>query len=316
MQNISIIIPNYNGDELLSKNIPHVVRACEVYKKLSGAHIEIIVIDDASSDDSLSVLYYQYEQHNRRMPIVILQNEENLGFAKTVNKAVKHAKGELLMLLNTDVTPTDDFLSPLVLHFSSPIVFAVGCLDKSIEHGKTIERGRGIGFWRRGLYVHNAGRLDKADTAWVSGGSGMFRHDLWKKLHGFNELYSPFYWEDIDLSYRARKAGYTVVFEKDSVVTHRHEEGAIRKTSEAGTITTVSYRNQFIFIWSNLSDIDLVLTHLLLLPYHLIKAFVSSDRQFLNGFFSAVSSIPKIINYRLSSNLKMIRSDKSLEITS
>ena len=110
----------------------------------------------------------------------------------------------LYILFNTDVYPDKDFLTPLLSHFKDEKVFAVGCMDKSIEGKDVVLRGRGIGVWKRGFLVHEKGEIEKSDTLWVSGGSGAFRKSIWDKLGGLNELYNPFYWEDIDLSYRAQ----------------------------------------------------------------------------------------------------------------
>ena len=198
---ISIIIPNYNGEKLLNKNLPSVINALKNYQ----GEKEIIIVDDGSEDESKNVV--RNFINNKTVEIRLLENEVNLGFSSTVNKGVKNAKGEIVILLNTDVAPQADFIEPLLSHFSDQKVFAVGCLDKSIENGKVIERGRGLGEWKRGFLVHRRGEVNKKNTLWVSGGSGAFRKTIWETLGGLNELYNPFYWEDIDLSYRALKSG-------------------------------------------------------------------------------------------------------------
>ncbi|MBI2613516.1 MAG: glycosyltransferase family 2 protein [Candidatus Levybacteria bacterium] len=278
---ISVVIPNYNGQEIIKKNLPKVLVAVE--------DAEVIVVDDFSADDSLKVL----DDFKHR--IKVIKNEKNLGFSSTVNKGVKEAKGEIVVLLNTDVSPEKDFLSPLLSHFKDERVFAVGCMDKSIENGKTVLRGRGIGSWKRGFLVHSRGGVNKTGTLWVSGGSGAFRKSIWDRLNGFNSLYSPFYWEDIDLSYRAVKSGYRVLFEPKSIVVHEHEKGAIKKNLYPSQIKTIAYRNQFIFVWKNITDLDLQLSHIFWLPYYFLKAFIKVDIAFFLGFLSALIRIPKIV---------------------
>src|SRR3989344_984758 len=119
--NISVIIPNYNGEEILRKNLPRVLSAV--------GDAEIIVVDDASIDGSLEALDSFKEK------VKIMKNEKNLGFSSTINRGVKEAKGEIIILLNTDVVPEKDFLKPLLSHFEDKKIFAVGCMDKSIEDG-------------------------------------------------------------------------------------------------------------------------------------------------------------------------------------
>jgi GT2 family glycosyltransferase len=117
---------------------------------------------------------------------------------------------------------------------------------------------------------------------------------MFKKLGGFNTVYDPFYWEDIDLSFRAKKCGYIILFEPKSVVIHEHREGAILSKYSKKNITRISYRNQFIFVWNNATFFQL-LVHIMWLPYHLFVSLVR-DRELFLAFFSALSHF---ISYKL-----------------
>lgn len=310
--NISIIIPNYNGRELLVKNIPKVIHALEGYTK---GFVEIIIADDGSKDNSVvsvrEILEAGIPQH-KHLSFRIIQHEKNKGFSGNVNSGVKGAKGDVIVLLNTDVVPQKEFLAPLVSHFADPQVFAVGCMDESIEEGKTVLRGRGIGQWQRGFLHHSAGSLDSTSTLWVSGGSGAFRKSLWEKLGGLNELYNPFYWEDIDLSYRAQKAGYTVLFEKESVVRHEHSKGTIKSLYTQMQIKRIAYRNQFLFTWLNLTDTMLLVLHFFWLPYHFARAIKHKDVAFFYGFFSALLKVPQVRRYRINSKKMLKKGDEEV----
>lgn len=287
---VSIVIPNYNSGEILLKNLPAVLK--------TGAD-EIVIVDDGSTDGSLE----QIKNEKRRdrafgersllslREIKILENEKNLGFSSTVNRGVKAASGEIVVLLNTDVSPEPDFLDPLVRHFADPKVFAVGCLDKSIENGKIVLRGRGLAKWDRGFLIHWRGEVDKPDTFWVSCGSGAFRRSTWLNLGGLDEIYNPFYWEDIDLSYRAKKAGYKIFFEPKSVVVHQHGEGVIRQKFSPFYIKIIAYRNQFIFAWKHMDKWRLWFLHFFWLPYHFLKALFSFDLAFWLGFLLALVKV-------------------------
>lgn len=294
---ISIIIPNYNGEELLKKNLP------KVFETLHGS-TEVIVVDDGSKDGSVNFLKTQ--------KVRLLRNSKNLGFSSAVNKGVKAAKGEIVVLLNSDVYPENDFLDPLIKHFNDPQVFAVGCLDKSIEDGKVVLRGRGIGKWDRGFLVHSRGDINETNTLWASGGSSAFRKSIWEKLGGLNTLYNPFYWEDIDLSYRALKSGYKVIFEPKSIVYHEHEKGAIKQKYSPFQIKTIAYKNQFIFVWENATDLNLQILHFLFLPYHFIKALTRCDLPFFIGFFKAFVLLPKIIQSSLRNQKLFVKKDSEI----
>lgn len=289
---VSIVIPNYNGQDNLKANLPAVLAA--------GAD-EVIIIDDASTDGSQNYL------KSTTQTLKLIENKKNLGFSSTVNRGVEEASGEIVVLLNTDVSPESDFLAPLISHFTDPEVFAVGCLDKSYdEDNKMVLRGRGVANWQRGFVVHGRGEANKTDTFWVSCGSGAFRKSLWQKLGGLDPLYNPFYWEDIDLSYRAQKAGFRIIFESKSQVTHKHEEGIIKKIFSPFTVKSISYRNQLFFVWKNITDTEFLISHIIWLPYHFIKAFLTFDSAFILGFFMAMVKLPVAIihRYRVKSLFK------------
>lgn len=280
----SIVIPNWNGAHLLSKNLPAVLAACP--------DCEIIVADDASTDTSLSILRKNFPN------VIIVANQLQHGFSSNVNSGVARATGEVVVLLNTDVRPEKDFLAPLLAHFQNASVFGVGCLEKSYEASSIVSRGRGQAKWEKGYFIHNRGEVDRSDTAWVSGGSSAFRKDMWNRLGGMDTMFNPFYWEDIDLSYRAQKAGWTVLFEPKSVVGHFHDEGKIKTSYSAGLVKRIVYRNQFIFIWKNISNVRLCIAHAFWTPIRLLQSIVHGDIYMIQGYVWALWMIPLILKCR------------------
>lgn len=271
---ISVIIPNYNGLHLLEKNLPIVLA------ENKGA--QIIIVDDASEDDSVSFIKKNYSE------IKVIEKKKNSGFSSTVNLGVKNAGGDLIVLLNSDVSPKKDYLKPLLPYFADKNTFAVGMLQESYENGKIVFRGRGKGEFKRGFLIHRYGQINKNDTLWVSGGAGIFRKSIWNELGGLEEKYDPFYWEDIDLSWRAVQKGYRIWFEKKSIVSHRQSEGAIRTKYTPSEVKVIAFRNQFLFVWLNLREPGYSLRHLLWLPYHFLKI---RNKEFFQGFIEAVKRI-------------------------
>ncbi len=310
--NISIVLPNYNGEKLLQENLPRVLGAVKDYKK---GKVEIVISDDASTDDSVHItkkFIASLKNSEVQGKLIANTNRKDGGFSKNVNRGVRVASGEIIILLNTDVVPYKGFLDPLLKHFANSKIFAVGCMDESIEDGKIVLRGRGIGKWKKGFLLHSAGSMDKENTLWVSGGSGAFRKSMWDHMGGLNELYNPFYWEDIDLSYRAQKMGFVTLFEKESRVVHEHSKGTIATSYKPYHIQKIVYRNQFIFVWVNITDPNLLLNHLLWLPYHLVNAVKSWDKVFLMGFLDACMRIPAIIRYRQQIRKLFVVSDRQI----
>ena len=306
---IEVIIPNYNGASLVKKNLPAVLSAVAHHKDCL-----VTIVDDASSDEDKIELsaYINQIKKESKIPVQLLGHEKNLGFSSNVDSAAFLSDADIIILLNTDVAPEKGFLEPLLSHFTDENVFGVACMDKSIEGNNTVLRGRGVAHWARGFLQHGRGEVDKVDTFWLSGGSCAIRTELFKKLGGLDPLYNPFYWEDIDLSYRAQKAGYKLIFDNRSVVEHRHEVGSIKKHYKKSSIQKVAYRNQFIFIWKNITDFSLLMSHIMWLPYHLIKAILRLDLLFLQGFFLACIRIPAIIVQRLYQRKFYKKTDKEV----
>lgn len=309
---ISIIIPNYNGESLLKKNLPKVVEAVDNYKY---GKIEIIIPDDASSDNSVEVIAEFIKSLDNKEIIgktVTNTDRSNGGFSANVNRGVSLATGEILVFLNSDVVPHKGFLEPLLTHFVDPKVFAVGCMDESIEDEKVVLRGRGVGKWQRGFLTHRLGELNKTDTLWVSCGSGAFRASIYKKIGGLNNIYNPFYWEDIDLSYKAQKAGYRVVFEPKSKVVHEHSKGSIVTNYKPFRIQKIVYRNMLFFVWLNISDVGFLLSHILWLPYYFVKTILNNDFAFCAGFYLAITSLPKVLRERKKIQKLSVVSDRTV----
>ena len=295
---VSIVIPNWNGVYLMEKHLGSVIAA--------APHAEIVIADDMSSDGSVEYIHKNFPR------VKVVEGKKRKGFAANVNRGVHVATGDIVILLNTDVEPEKDFLNPLLSHFDNPDVFAVGCLEKSRENGKTIFRGRGLAHWYRGFYVHSRGEVDRNDTAWVSGGSGAFRRSMWNTLGGMDILYNPFYWEDIDLSYRARKAGWKLIFEPKSIVGHYHEEGKIKREYTSEQVKKIVYRNQFIFIWKNVTDFSIICAHAMWVPIRLLQALIRGDVLMIEGYIRALGMLPKIFMRRMEQKHSYVLNDPEL----
>jgi len=253
---VSVVIPTYSRRDLLEKNLHFVVEAAN--DKINNI-AEIIVVDDGSTDDSYPFVKNNYPQ------VKIVKHKINRGFSAAVNTGVRTAKGELICLINNDVVPSPDFLKEVLPHFTDKNVFAVSFNEKG-------EFGWAKGKFVDGFIEHEAGK--KADkphlTFWVSGGSGVFRRSTWIELGGMDEkLFSPFYWEDIDLCYRAAKRGLALLWEPNSLVEHRHEStvGRLPQTY----VQRIKERNQLLFLWKNLTSPNLFRKHLWGLLKRVIK---------------------------------------------
>ncbi len=306
---LEVIIPNYNGSDLVEQNLASVLDACAPYKE-----IQLTIVDDGSKKEDQNALekFIPLIQKKYKTKINLQLHEKNLGFSSNVDRAALKSNADILVLLNTDVSPEKNFLAPLLSHFADSQVFGVAAMDRSIEGDNTVLRGRGLARWYKGFLIHRKGEVDRSNTFWVSGGSSAVRADIFKKLGGFDSLYNPFYWEDIDLSYRAQKMGYKILFENKSIVTHIHSKGSIKKHYKDSIIQSYAMRNQFTFIWKNITDINLLLSHVFYMPYYLLRSILKRDTVFLKGFYLAILRLPDIMRHRKIQKKEFVLSDDQI----
>lgn len=244
MNKVSVVIPNWNGQDKLLKNLPAVLA-------LEGI-LEVIVVDDGSSDASVEILKKSFPS------VKVIEKSENSGFAKTVNLGVKRAKGELVFLLNTDASPDKDAAKVVLGHFEDPKIFSIGCNTGGNWSWIKFDKGY---LWH---YMQPFSDQDKRtlhQTLWASGGSGIFRKSYWEELGGLDEIFSPFYEEDTDLGYRATKRGFINLWDPNSKVNHPLKKGVIAENFKLKFVENIAQRNQLLFIWKNLTDLSLIVQH-------------------------------------------------------
>ncbi len=275
---VSVVITNFNGREILNKNLPSVI---EAKKNPLNRIIEIIVVDDASTDDSVSFLKKNFTE------VKTIVHRRNRGYSAAVNTGVRVAKGNLICILNNDVFVSKDFLVSVFEVFeNNPKCFGVSLNEEGY--------GPARGFFENGFVGHSSMKKTKdvSPTFWVNGGSGVFRRSLWIKVGWFDEeLFSPFYWEDIDISYRALKRGYEIFWHPDAKVVHQHETtiGRINKKYKE----RIQERNQLLFIWKNITSRRLFVRHL----GGLLNRFLRYPG-YLVVVFMALSKLKKVIKAR------------------
>ncbi len=243
----SVVIPNWNGRDLLEKYLPSVIAA------LSGnAANEIIVVDNGSSDGSAEFV-------RRNFPEVrLIALERNLGFGGGSNTGVRAANNDIVVLLNSDMRVDEGFLTPLLAGFTDDRVFAVSCQIQFTDPAKKREEtGLTQGWWEEGgLRVRH--RIDEQilnlyPCFYGGGGSCAFDRRKFLELGGFDRLLEPFYLEDTDLGYQAWKRGWKVLYQPRSVVYHEHR-GTIGKRFTEAQIQAVLSKNFVLFAWKNIHE--------------------------------------------------------------
>jgi GT2 family glycosyltransferase len=268
---ISIIIPVYKNIDLFLGMMRN------NWKYIH--HEEVIVVDDASGESLRELLEKEFEG------IKVIVNEKNLGFPKTVNRGIRASTQDFIMLLNSDVKMIDDTYRKAIGEFADDKLFALSFIQ--IEKDKKLV-GKNEIYFDRGFYNHR--RIDDnifGETGWAEGGSALFDAKKLKKLGGFDEMFSPFYWEDIDLSHRAKEMGWKIWFYPTVKVEHHHES-TIGKYHNSDKIKTIALRNQFIFTWKNLNSSEKLIQHIFYTLYYLIANTVKANMFFARAFFWAL----------------------------
>src|SRR3989344_8705370 len=294
---ISVIIPSYKNKELLLKNLKNNLS----YFK----DCEVIVVNDYP-DESL-------KDDLKNLPIKLIENIKNLGFAGAVNRGISQSSRKYILLLNSDVELSNDNFKKALDHFSkNKNLFAVSFAQEE-KDGSIV--GKNKFFWQSGFFQHSKGDdLDFGLNGWAEGGASIVDKEKFDQLGGFDEIYKPFYWEDIDLSYRAWKSGYGILFDPSIKVVHPHES-TIGKYFTSKWVKKIAYRNQLIFIWKNITDFSLVFNHLFLFIPNLLSLLFRGQFSFLTAIIQAKLRLPQIAQKRhVQKKLYKLRDSEVLNI--
>jgi len=313
LKSVSIVIPNWNGRELLADYFPSVVAAAENYRALSNTGVEIIVIDDASTDDSLVWLRENYST-NEFVRFVAL--DANIGFLRAVNKGFETAQNDVVFLLNNDVRVDRGCIAPLVKHFEDESVFAVCCRAGRINSDR-LDGGGKIGSFERGfwrVFLNYEAMPDQTTGELVSffgsGGYTAYDRAKWNELCGFQDILSPNYWEDVEICYRAWKRGWKVLFEPEAHVDHLGSASMKRK--DRSEMAIITERNRLLMTWINLHDAGLFAGHIGWLILKLAGSAISFRWNYLRSFGWAMSKISKVRSARRIEQKAVVMSDRKL----
>lgn len=290
----SVVIPNWNGRDLLEKYLPSVVTA------MSGHPAnEVIVVDNGSRDGSAAFV-------REKFPTVrVIALPENLGFGGGSNRGFAEAKNDIVVLLNSDMRVAPDFLAPLLEGFADASVFAVSCqIFFSDPSKKREETGLTQAWWADGgLRVRHRDDAEVTDLFpcfYGGGGSCAFDRRKFLELGGFDEVLRPFYLEDTDLGMMAWKRGWKVFYQPRSHVWHEHR-GTIGKKFSAEYIQSMLKKNFILFCWKNLGEWPRLLSNF---AFNWSGAGLSlffgdsPERSNLSGMFRACLQLPGAMRAR------------------
>lgn len=300
MTRISVVIPNWNGLETVPK--------CLCHLEARRDNTEIIIVDNGSTDGSVEFIMENYPE------CTLIEFETNRGFAEACNEGVRRAKHDLILLLNNDVFVEKNFLQPLVEHFEmneDGSLFAVSC-KLLFEDSDDLYLGRTAPKMPLGLFgieflpdVYNTSK----PTLYPSGGASLVSKDKYLALGGLDPRL--FYYEDVDIGYRAWKRGWRVVYEPRSVV--RHVSAATTsKTMNQLERDTVMAKGRFVFTWKAITDRWFRIKHITGLPFVLLGSLLLCKKYIYRGFIRALQDRRYAIKAREKEFREIKLSDKEV----
>jgi GT2 family glycosyltransferase len=208
---VSIIIVNLNGKKWLEKCFKSVLASDYPHDKF-----EIILVDNGSTDGSVKFVKDLFRNDTR---IKVLCNERNLGWSPANNQGMKLAKGEILICLSNDMEVDPRWLKEIVnMMRSDSSIGIVPCNSISMWDRKTFDSG--MNFLDKYGFAYSYAPQEKPRQVFFAEGMAFaIRKHVFEEIGGFDDYYFMEY-DDMDLSWRARLAGYKVFFCPTSLVYH------------------------------------------------------------------------------------------------
>lgn len=301
----SIVIPNWNGRDLLQKYLPSVLAA------MSGnPRNEVIVVDNGSTDGSVDYLRGAFPS------VRIVALPVNLGFGGGSNRGFQEAHNDIVVLLNSDMRVEPEFLQPLLDGFTDEKVFAITCQIFFTDPAKKREEtGLTQGWWSQGalrVRHYDDSQVDRLFPCfYAGGGSSAFDRRKFLELGGFDHALRPFYLEDTDLGYLAWKRGWKVLYQPASKVWHEHR-GTIGKKFSRAYIDSIIGKNFLLFCWKNVHEPTRLAAHLFYAWAGSLLSYLAGDsheRANLVALARATLQLPEVMRARWQARSLAVVSD-------
>lgn len=213
MQKVSVIIPNYNGEQY--------IRSClDSLRAQTMKDVPVIVVDNGSKDQSVQIIRKEYPE------VKLLELDTNYGFCRAVNEGIRAAHTEYVILLNNDVRAAEDFTENLVRTMDADArLFSCQAKMLQMDRPELIDDA-GDFYTALGWAVTRGKDRSKAlyktrtNIFSACAGAAIYRSRLFEKVGYFDEKHFA-YLEDVDIGYRAKIAGFVNAYEPSAVVWHK-----------------------------------------------------------------------------------------------
>lgn len=233
MPTFSFLILTYNSSLYIKPLFDSIFD--KLSKEIKNGKIELIIVDNASTDTTIENINKYFE--DKKNNIVLHESNENLGYARGINKASTFANGEFLVVVNPDSVLQNFDGDRIIQEFENEKNMAIAGFNL-LDYGGVKEKTAGrffnpVTFLFYALGLEGLARLrfsppNKTKVDFVSGGFVVFRKDYYEKMHGYDEDYFM-YVEDMDICFRAKKRGYSVFYLPFATIKHRGQGSSNRE---------------------------------------------------------------------------------------
>lgn len=301
---VNIAVLNYNGKALLEECLPSILDGA----KVSSHNVVVTVLDNCSTDDSIIFLQQAFPG------VKIYKARENKVYC-SYNDFFKSVDDDIVLILNSDIKVDKNFLDPLIEKFNDPDVFFVSSRMYYFD-GKTYQGDKSKATIRLGVISADTRFKGYENSIMEKGfafstGNGAFDRKKFLELGGFDELYLPGRYEDVDFCFRGWKAGFKGIYEPASVIYHKGYASFKTAFSNKEIQKTV-FRNSLLFMWKNITDKRILFKmHFWLLP-RLILFILTFRFYFLKGFLEALLKLPEISRIKKNITTNFKRTDRQV----
>ena len=308
---VSFIIPTWNKKDMVLKCIElldlHLSQEKHNIKK------EIIIIENGSTDSSVEAL----EKLKTKIPIILLKQKTNIGFAKAINLGLKKSKYNYVYLINNDMEPQKNFFNSIINNAQNLLkqnkkffgissqIFFFDPNKRREESGKTYFLPN-LGYISVAHYIQKEALKEFSVTAYPGGGSSLINKHYFQKIGGYDyKSYPPLYCEDLDVGFISWKLGLPSYFDPNSHIIHHHRSSSINLNQDPSFFM---HKNWLVFVLKNFDSTKNIFNNIF---FYSIRIFLNKENyKYAIETFKNINNIfkSKIRLYKF----KTINSDKFL----